>query len=136
MPIYLTTVREGRTTESQRAKMADGIIETHCGVTGAPRQFVNAFFSEQADPEVGFLDLPDDKVAFLNATIRAGRTDEDKAQIISRITQSFVEALECSSDEVEIVMGEVDATHCIEGGKILPIPGSPEEAAWKKANES
>ncbi|MGK7916060.1 MAG: hypothetical protein AB4038_11025 [Prochloraceae cyanobacterium] len=46
------------------------------------------------------------------------------------------EALGCSSDEVEIVMGEVDATHCIEGGKILPIPGSPEEAAWKKASES
>ena len=136
MPIYLTTVREGRSSEAQRSQMADGIIEHHCGITGAPRQFVNAFFSEQADPDAGFPELPDGKVAFLNATIRAGRTDEDKAKLISRIKQSFVDALGCSPDEVEIVTGEVDASHCIEGGKILPVPGSPEEAAWKKANES
>lgn len=132
MPIYLTTVREGRSTESQRSQMAHGITKTHCDVTGAPLAFVNAFFSEDANPGVGFPTLPDGKVAYLNATIRAGRTDEDKAKVISGIRQAFVEALECSSDEIEIDLGEVDASHCIEGGKILPVPGSPEEAAWKK----
>ena len=132
MPIYLTTVRGGRTTEAQRSAMAEGIITTHCGVTGAPRQFVNAFFSEQADKDVGFPDLPDGKVAFLNATIRAGRTDEDKGHIRAGVTKAFTDALQCSSDEILIEIGEVDATHCIEGGKILPVPGSPEEEAWKK----
>ena len=132
MPIYLTTVRTGQSNESQRSKMAEGIINTHCGVTGAPRQFVNAFFSEQADPNAGFPELPAGKVAFLNATIRVGRTEEDKAKIRSGITEAYVDALGCSPAEIEIQMGEVDATHCIEGGKILPVPGSAAEEAWKK----
>ncbi len=131
MPIYLTTVKPGATTEDQRSRMAEGIFTTHVDVTGAPRQFVNAFFSEEADPEVGFPDLPEGKLAYLNATIRAGRTDEDKAKIETGIRKAFADALGCASGEIEIVMGEVDASHCIEGGKILPVPGSPEEAAWK-----
>ena len=80
MPVHLTTVGEGRSTTAQREQVALGITRTHCEVTGAPVEFVNGFFSEHANPEVGFRDLPEGMVAFVNGTIRAGRDDEAKAR--------------------------------------------------------
>lgn len=136
MPIYLTSVREGQTSESQRAQIAKAITHIHCDVTGAPTQFVNAYFSEQADPEAGFLELPEGTMVFVNATIRAGRTDEEKAQIVSCLTQAVVDAVDCSPAEVGIALTDIRADYCMEHGEVLPVPGTPEEQAWKQRTES
>lgn len=136
MPIYLTTVREGQTSEAQRAQIANGITHTHCDVTGAPTQFVNAYFSEQADPEARFLELPEGTMVFVNGEIRAGRDDEAKAEIVTGIRQAVVDALGCSPDEVGIALTDTRADHVMEAGKVLPEPGSAEEEAWKQGTES
>ena len=38
----------------------------------------------------------------------------------------------CSAKEVDVVTDDIPAYWCMEGGKVLPIPGSPEEAEWKR----
>ncbi len=132
MPIYLLTVKENRSTESQRARIAECITTVHVDVTGAPAQFVNTFFSEHADEEGGFLELPVGKVIFVNGNIRSGRDDKAKAEMVDCITQGVVDALGCESDEVGITLNSVLASHGMEGGRILPDPGSPEEKEWKE----
>ena len=132
MPIYLSTIEEGRSVESQRTKIAECITTVHVGVTGAPAQFVNTFFREEADLEGGFRELPKGKVIFINGNIRSGRSDEAKAELKERITQGVVDALGCQAEEVDIALTSGPASHGMEGGQILPAPGSPEEEAWKE----
>ncbi len=132
MPIYLLTVEENRSTETQRAEIAECITEVHVDVTGAPIQFVNTFFNEQSDIEAGFSALPPGKIIHVNGNIRSGRTESAKAEMINRITQGAVDALGCGWDEVSVALHAGPASHGMEGGQILPAPGSPEEAAWQQ----
>lgn len=134
MPIYRITINEGLSSEKQRARISDEIVRVHCGVTGAPRVFVNAFFSEvgPGGPEVGSGEIPEGKVALVHASIRAGRTDEDKAEIVSDLTQSVAKILDRPAEEVAVVTNEFPANWAMEDGKVVPAPGTPEEAEWKK----
>lgn len=132
MPLYLLTVEEGRSTEDQRKRIAEDITTIHVDVTGAPPEFVNAYFSEGADATGGYQELPDEKVAFMVGNIRAGRSDEAKAELVDRLSQSIAGRLECSPDEVAIHLVEAQAAHGMEGGKVLPEPGSAEEQAWRE----
>ncbi len=136
MPIYRTTIREGLSNEEQRARIADEIVRIHCGVTGAPQSFVNAYFSEPGGPETGSGELPEGKVALVHATIRAGRTDANKAEIVSDLTHFVAEVLDCPAEKVAVVTNDIPASWCMEGGIVLPDPGTPEEAEWKKRDQS
>lgn len=83
MPLYRCAVREGLTTEAQRAQIAKEVVRIHCGVTAAPASFVHAFFAET--PAHG---LPEGKLVFVFGSIRWGRTDEQKARIVSELSES------------------------------------------------
>jgi phenylpyruvate tautomerase PptA (4-oxalocrotonate tautomerase family) len=123
MPLYRCAVAEGLTREDQRARIAKEIVRIHCGVTGAPASFVHAFFSESPSG-----DLPDGKLAFVLGSIRSGRTDEQKRQIASELTDAVAEALGCKTDEVGVATVDVPSKWIMEGGELLPEPG--EEAEW------
>ena len=123
MPLYRCAVVEGRTDEDQRARIAKEVVRIHCGVTGAPASFVHAFFSES--PAGG---LPDGKLAFVLGTIRAGRTDAQKRQIVSELSDAVSGVLGCRTDEVGVVTVDVPSKWNMEGGSLLPEPG--EEAEW------
>ena len=123
MPLYRCMVREGLTTFEQREQIAKEVVRVHCGVTGAPPSFVHAFFSED---ETG--DLPKDKVAFVLGSIRAGRNDEQKARIVSELTESIAAIVGRDLGEIEVITVDVPAKWNMEGGELLPEPG--EEAEW------
>jgi len=137
MPIYRTTIREGVSNEEQRARISDEIVRVHCGVTGAPRGFVNNYFSEVGPegPEHGSGEIPEGKVALVHGTIRANRTDADKAEIVSDLTNFVAKTLGRPPEEVAVVTEDIPASWCMEGGVVLPEPGSPEEEEWKKKTE-
>ena len=134
MPLYRTTMNEGLSSEEQRARIADEIGRIHCDVTGAPLDFVNCFFSEVGPngAEVGSGEIPEGKVALIHNTIRAGRTDEDRAEIVSDLTQSVAKILGCRVDEIAMVTDDFPAHWAMERGVVCPAPGTPEEAEWKK----
>ncbi len=129
MPLYRCAIREGSSTEAQRAQIAKEVVRIHCGVTGAPAAFVHAFFSERPAEE-----LPDGQTAFVFGTIRWGRTDEQKAQIVSELRSSVATALGCEEGDVGVMTVDIPSKWNMEGGAIMPEPG--EEAAWLEKHGS
>ena len=123
MPLYRFALREGSSTEAQRAQIAKEVVRIHCGVTGAPPSFVHAFFDEWP-PDA----LPDGKAAFVLGSIRWGRTGAQKAEIVSELTHSVSDALGLDAADVAVVTVDIPSRWNMEGGELLPEPG--EEEAW------
>ena len=123
MPLYRFAVLEGLTTDAQRAHIAKEVVRIHCGVTAAPPSLVHAFFAEATSSA-----LPDGKSVFVVGSIRSGRTDEQKAQIVAELTDSIATTIGRQQTEVGVVTVDVPAKWIMEGGELLPEPG--EEEAW------
>ena len=123
MPLYRCAIREGLSNEAQREQIAKEIVRIHCGVTGAPPSFVHAFFQERPASQ-----LPEGRAAFVLGTIRWGRTDVQKAEIISELRGSVASALERGDSEIGVVTVDIPSKWNMEGGSLLPEPG--EEAEW------
>ena len=128
MPLYRCAVTPGLTTEAQRARIAQEIVRIHCDVTAAPPSFVHAFFTETPAEQ-----LPEGKVAFVLGSIRWGRTDEQKAQIVSEMTNVVADVTGRLADEVGVVTVDVPSKWNMEGGELLPEPG--EEAEWLERHQ-
>ena len=123
MPLYRCAVAEGLTTEEQRARIAKEVVRIHCGVTAAPPSFVHAFFTELPADR-----LPEGKAAFVLGSIRAGRTDAQKASIVSQLSEAVAEIIGRTPAEVGVATSDMPASWIMEGGDLLPEPG--EEAEW------
>lgn len=126
MPLYRTLVKPGLLSVEQREAFANDVMEVHCDVTGAPRSFVHVLYAEDDD---GSLD--DGQAALVFGTIRNGRTAEQKGEIANRLSAAFAGVAGVGAEAVQVVSIDIDSTHTMEGGKLLPEPGSPEEAEWK-----
>ncbi len=129
MPLYMTNAAQGVIDDAAKKKIAADITRIHCDVTDAPPAFVHAFFVEDA-PHMPL----DDKSAFLLGSIRAGRNDEQKAQIIEEMRQSIHEHAGLQLDDIQVVIRDTPASWVMEGGDIMPEPG--EEEAWFTAHEA
>lgn len=129
MPLYLCNAAKGAISDEAKPKIAADITRIHCDVTGAPPQFVHAFFIEEdaAPPLNG-------KSAVLFGSIRAGRSDTQKAQIISEMRQSIQTHAGLDLDDVGMLTTDVPASWAFEGGEVMPEPG--EEAEWPARHQS
>ena len=129
MPLYSCNAAKGAIDDAVKPKIAEDITRIHCDVTGAPPTFVHAFFFEDAVHQpLG------DKTAFLFGSIRAGRTDAQKAQIVDEMRQSIHTHTGIPLDEILVTTRDTPARWVMEGGDLLPEPG--EEAAWLAAHEA
>ena len=127
MPLCLCNARPGTLTADGKAGIADDITRIHCDVTGAPPTFVHAFhFDGGMAPEIG------DKTIALHGNIRAGRTDDQKQDIMDQICDAVARRSGVSRDQISMTIGDVPASWAMEGGDIMPEPG--EEAAWLAAH--
>lgn len=123
MPLYVCNAAKGAIKDDAKPKIAADITRIHCDVTGAPPEFVHAFFVEDAPNQpLG------EKTAFLFGSIRAGRNDEQKARIVSQMRQSIETHAGIALDQIDMVTVDVPASWVLEGGAIMPEPG--EEAEW------
>ncbi|MEM9464957.1 MAG: tautomerase family protein [Actinomycetota bacterium] len=122
MPLYHAQIRPDLLTEAQRRDFSQDVVDIHCGITGAPPSFVHALFTEG--------DLPDGINAVVNGTIRAGRTDEQKQEIATRMSQALADRAGIDAATVTTSTRDIDASYTMEGGVLLPEPGSDEEQAW------
>ncbi len=129
MPLYICNSKAGALPSKAKAKIASDVTRVHCDVTGAPPQFVHVFFFEDRDtPPLG------DKSAMLFGSIRAGRTDDQKAQICAEMRQSIHDHTGIALADVAAMTRDTPASWVMEGGDILPEPG--EEEAWLAAHEA
>ena len=125
MPFYHAQVQPDLLTEPQRRQFAGHVVEVHCDVTGAPPSFVHVLVTEDNDRQ-----LPDGRTAVVHGTIRAGRNAEQKAEIASRITSALATTAGVDPATVSTTTSDIAASHTMEGGVLLPEPGSQAEAEW------
>ena len=126
MPLYRTLIRPGLMDLQQREAFAGDVVEVHCDVTGAPRSFVHVMYAEDGDGH-----LADGQNALVFGTIRNGRSDAQKQEIASRLTDALAARAGISSSSITAVSVDIEASRTMEGGKLLPEPGSAEEEEWK-----
>ena len=129
MPLYVCNSRRGLISDEAKAKIAKDITDIHCEVADAPPTFVHAFFFEEA-PHIPI----GDNQALLFGQIRAGRTDEQKSEIVARMRRSIHEHAGIDLDAVAGSTADTPASWVMEGGDLLPEPGEEEE--WLKAHEA
>lgn len=122
MPMYMVSSVHS-ISASQKEKVANVIVDTHCGITDAPRTFVNVVFSEGVPLKNGW------KHEVLGA-VRKGRTGEMNAKLQQTLTENIVEALNESATSVGLSLLEVPATWVMEGGHVLPEPGEEDQCEW------
>ncbi len=129
MPLYVCNAKKGAIPEAAKAKIAADITRIHCEVTDAPPTFVHAFFFEEAA-----LRPLGDKAAVLFGSIRAGRTEAQKAKIVREMRQSIHDHAGIALADIAASTADTPASWVMEGGDILPEPG--EEAEWFAAHEA
>ena len=125
MPFYHALVRPGLLTEAERQRFAVAVVDVHCDVTGAPPSFVHVLVTEDRDRE-----LPDARAASVNGTIRAGRNADQKAEIARRLSAALATTAGVAPETVSTETRDIQASYTMEGGVLLPEPGSREEATW------
>ncbi|MEC7434734.1 MAG: tautomerase family protein [Actinomycetota bacterium] len=126
MPFYHAIVRPEVLAPADREALSKDVTNVHCDVTGAPRTFVHVLYTVDDANR-----LPDDIDVLYRANIRSGRTTEQKAELTTRLQNATAERTSASASRVAIHIEETEASFVMEGGSLLPEPGSPEEEAWK-----
>ncbi len=133
MPFYRCLIPEGSLSFEQRQQIAKAFTDVHCGLSAAPRNFVNVVFlevsgsGEIADSH-GQGVLTYDTPYFIAGGNRAGRPPELKQQILDGLIDNFSRIARVPGDEVSGHISEAPSSWTMEAGQILPEPGeeSPE----------
>ena len=123
MPFYHAQVRPNLMNEARRQEFSRHVVDVHCDVTNAPPSFVHALVTESDD-------LPSGQNAVINGTIRGGRTDDQKAEIATRLSAALADVAGIDASSVTTMTQDIGASYTMEGGVLLPEPGSAEERAW------
>ena len=120
MPLYRVFTRSNELDQQTKQSVARSITDTHCGLTGAPKEFVHVFYIESGEVEEGYIEV-------LGA-IRAGRSEEIVDGIILKIQNAIRTTVDISHEKIKVQLMGVQAKWVMEAGAIMPEPG--EEAEW------
>lgn len=126
MPFYRTNIRPGLLELDARAGFSQDVVDVHCGVTGAPPSFVHVMYTETDA-------LPDGIDGQVFGTIRSGRNGDQKTEIADRLSVLLAERAGIDVAAVTVDTADIEASFTMEGGVLLPEPGSVEEEAWKNS---
>ena len=126
MPQYHCLVQQNRWSVQQKAALAEGITAVHCEVTGAPRHFVHVIFHEISNSN-WFTAGESSGFSIVNAYIRSGRTDQQKAELMSQISRRWSEIAGQSERELVITVTDIRPEHWMEAGYLMPQPGQEKE---------
>lgn len=128
MPTYAVTTARAVGPE-QRARIARSVTAIHAGEADAPRYFVQVIFYRVEPGSIFIAGEPasPDHV-WVRADIRAGRSAEQKAAILTRIMRETSAILGIAEQDVWVYVSDIPAQGVLEFGNVLPQPGG--EAEW------
>ena len=120
MPLYTVSTRTPL-SEDVKARVAMMITDVHCAHTGAPRTFVNVFYSHNVPlhPEI---DL------HIFGTVRGGRTLQTNDNVEEDMVAQMSQMTGFPLRRIDFSIFPVPASWVMEGGAVLPEPGK--EASW------
>ena len=122
MPLY-TLASKKPFAEQTRFDIAQVITDVHCGLTGAPTEFVNVGFMTGYSMRRG-------TILGVNGNVRTGgdRTAGLYEQLNQQMHQRIAEAAKLDLSKVLVTLIGIEPHWVVEGGMVLPPPG--EEAGW------
>lgn len=132
MPTYVCWSETGTVSQQDRPDVAAALTEIHHEVAVGPRYFVQVLFAE-VSPGSFFLagrNAPPGHV-WVRADIRTGRTEDQKREMLRRITTEVGAILEIEPEHVWVYITDIPGASVAEYGRPLPDPGG--EAAWFSA---
>ncbi|WP_445360250.1 4-oxalocrotonate tautomerase family protein [Microbulbifer sp. EKSA005] len=119
MPLY--TISTKRTLlDSEQQALVSAFTEAHCSITNAPAQFVQVVFSRGVR-------LRSNSIVHILGSIRSGRSDKIKSELISAFVNSASQILSCPRSSCAVDLIDVPASWVIEGGAVMPEPGQEQE---------
>ena len=127
MPMYTVSCRK-TISSNLRQPLAEVIMNTHCGLTGAPETFVNVVYSHNVPLHEGI-----DVQVF--AAVRFGRTEDTNTILKANMHKNISELLDIPKNSLEVTLMEVPASWVMEGGNILPEPGEEDQCEWLKEQD-
>ncbi len=135
MPFYRCLIPPDSLSYEQRRKIAVAFTDVHCGISAAPRSFVQVVFLEVSEggeiaDSHGRGSLRFDTPYFIAGGNRAGRHPDVKRRILDGLLEKFTEIAGVSASAVSGRISEAPASWTMEAGRILPEPGE-ESAEWR-----
>ncbi|MGP6174363.1 tautomerase family protein [Corynebacterium sp. A21] len=129
MPTYSCWSQKGWISRAAQTKIAAAITDAHHDIAKAPRYLVQVLFTEvSADAHfIGGHPAPANQV-WIHALIRFGRTEEQRKDLLVRLTSEVAEILGVPTEEVWVYISEIPGANMTEYGHLLREPG--QEAAW------
>jgi len=128
MPFYSCISKENLLSNAQKDRIAVGITDIHCQLTGAPRHFVHVVFENYA-PSDGYSGGKLSNVVFIRGSVRAGRSQEVKEAMLSQFTKLWqTVSPETDLHDILVSLLETPGTNVMEGGILMPHP--KDDAEW------
>lgn len=122
MPLYTVSSRTA-VPGHLRPQLAQFIVDTHCGLTGAPETFVNVIFSQSVP-------LRDGIEHQLFGSVRKGRTAAMNEELRHALHAGTAALLDVVPEQLETLFFEIPAAWVMEGGHVLPEPGEEDQCEW------
>lgn len=129
MPLYRVMTDKGLLDDDSRLAFARDVTDVHCDITGAPREFVHVLYSDAGTGE-----LDTGTSAFVFGSIRSGRTDDQKAEMATRLADALASRADVDSQTVSVLTADIPADWTMEGGRLLPEPGAEDD--WLAAGRA
>lgn len=128
MPTYTCWSKAGVVSTEARARIATALTDIHYEVAAGPRYFVQVIFTE-LDPGAVFLagqPAPEGHL-WIRADIRAGRTEEQKTELLRRIVAEVSGITGIVAEQVWVYLNDVPGPNIAEYGRPLPNPGDEDD---------
>ena len=126
MPLYNVACRRSLDPETRR-QVATAIAETHCAQTGAPAAFVNVIFFDGYPLRAG-LEL--DAVGGVRSD--GDRTPQRIEQLRLKLEEVIASTAKLRPSQVRFVLIGVPSSWVLEGGHIMPAPGSEDASDHRR----
>jgi phenylpyruvate tautomerase PptA (4-oxalocrotonate tautomerase family) len=135
MPTYLVSATQSLLTVDQQKQVAKEITRAHSEATGAQGFFAQVIFHEipRGAHFMGGVQIETDQV-YVHGHIRAGRTEEQKKQLLDDIVESVHGITGLEKRYLWAYISELPPSNMVEYGQVLPKPGT--EAEWLNALSS
>jgi phenylpyruvate tautomerase PptA (4-oxalocrotonate tautomerase family) len=130
MPTYVCTTATNRLSVDQKKAVIKLLTTVHSEETDTPRLVVQVIFHELPVGQHFINEIPVSRdQIWIRADIRAGRTDEQRTKMITRIVNLASSATNIDASYFWVYI--CDIPKMAEFGSVMPNPGG--EAAWVTA---